>query len=814
MSKHNQIIDTVDECITAGIKNKILHLTADDGFADGRTIQVNGKTLVNFASYSYLGLEVNPKLKEGGIKAIQKYGTQFGASRAYVSIRLYEELENLFSKIFEAPVIVAPSTTLAHQAAIPVLVRDEDVVIIDQHVHASVQMTVKMLQARRIPVELLRHNNLERLEERIKELKNKFRKVWYMLDGVYSMYGDYAPLHDLNELLNRHEQLQIYVDDAHGMSWAGKYGSGYVLSQINLHPQMILVTSLNKAFAGAGGAIIFPDHEQYRKVRTCGGTLIFSTPIQPPMLGVNVASAEIHLSNEIKILQLKLLKRIEYFNMLVKKSGLPLVSKDLSPIFYIGLGKPRVGYNMVRRLMNEGFYLSIGLFPAVSMKCSGLRCCVNVHQSLTDIQKLVDAVNYHLPLALAEEGIDRNDVHMAFNLPLLNLQEIQQPPVKESGNLNVECFTTIHSVSKTEWDSLLGGNGSFDWEGLAFLEDTYCDNPKPENNWSFHYFIIRDNQGKPVIATFFTVALCKDDIFSPASVSETIEKERKLNPYYLCSKALMMGSLLTEGQHLYIDKSNKLWQDAFLLLLERLSSIQESAGATMINLRDFEANDPELHNLLLAEGYVKIDLPEANIITGDKLGWDSVEKYLERLSPKSRSHLRRDALRYEQFYDIEIVKNASEEEISDWYELYKNVETRTLTLNTFLLPKKAFRKMLEHPNWEIVRLTLKKEYDDRKKRLPVAIGFNYKTEKTYCPMLLGLDYFFLFSYKNYKQLLFQAVKRANELGSEKLFFGFTANIEKRKFGAVAVPKIAYIQTNDGFNMQVLEMSRGNEGAKV
>lgn len=812
MSKHNQLIDTVDECITAGIKNKILHLSADDGFADGRTIQVNGKTLVNFASYSYLGLEVNPKLMEGGIKAIQKYGTQFGASRAYISIRLYEELENLFAKIFEAHVIVAPSTTLAHQAAIPVLVRDEDYIIIDQHVHASVQATVKMLQARRIPVELLRHNNIELLEKRVNELKNKFRRIWYMLDGVYSMYGDYAPLTDLRELLERQEQLSIYVDDAHGMSWAGKHGSGYVLSKINLHQNMILVTSLNKAFAGAGGAMVFPDHEQYRKVRTCGGPLIFSTPIQPPMLGVNVASAKIHLSPEIKILQLQLLKRMEYFSMMAKRAGLPLVSKDLSPIFYIGLGKPRMGYNMVRRLMNEGYYASIGLFPAVSMKCSGLRCCVNVHQSLQDIQKLIDAVNYHLPLALVEEGIDRNEIHKAFNLPLLAGTEIKKPVIKEAQNLNVEYSTTIQSINKVEWDNLLGGNGSFDWDGMVFLENAFRDNSEPENNWAFHYFIIRDNTSKPILATFFTVALCKDDIFSPASVSETIEKERKSNPYYLCSKVLMMGSLLTEGQHIFIDKTDRHWQDALLMLLERLSSIQEKAGASIINLRDLE-NDPELHNLLLAEGYVKIDLPEANIINGDKLEWKSTDEYLEKLSPKSRSHLRRDAFRYEQFYDIEIAKTATDEEINYWYELYKNVETRSLTLNTFLLPKKAFRKMLECPKWEIVKLTLKEEYDDRKNRLPIAVGFNYRTEKSYCPMILGLDYYFLFSYKNYKQLLLQAVKRANELGSGKLFFGFTANIEKRKFGAVAVPKVAYIQTNDSFNMQVLELSKGNEAVK-
>src|SRR5437879_6248580 len=110
MAKHNQIIDTVDECITNGVKNKILHLTTDDDHADGRTILVRGKRLINFASYSYMGLETDSRLKQGGIDAIEKYGTQFGASRAYVSIRLYDELESLFSQMYGRPALIAPST--------------------------------------------------------------------------------------------------------------------------------------------------------------------------------------------------------------------------------------------------------------------------------------------------------------------------------------------------------------------------------------------------------------------------------------------------------------------------------------------------------------------------------------------------------------------------------------------------------------------------------------------------------------------------------------------------------------------------------
>ena len=74
-------------------------------------------------------------------------------------------------------------------------------------------------------------------------------------------------------------------------------------------------------------------------------------------------------------------------------------------------------------------------------------------------------------------------------------------------------------------------------------------------------------------------------------------------------------------------------------------------------------------------------------------------------------------------------------------------------------------------------------------------------------MIIGLDYHYLFSYKNYKQAIFQIVKRANALKLQTIYLGFTANIEKHKYGAEAIPKIAYIQTNDTFNMEILEATQ-------
>jgi len=816
MAKHNHILDSVDESITNGVKHQVLHLTSR-GIADGRTVTVNNERLVHFASYSYLGLEIDQRLKDAGANAIQKYGTQYGCSRAYISIELYEELENSFSQIFQAPVLIAPSTTLAHGAAIPVLIKDEDAVIIDQYVHASVQVTVKQLKVRGIPVELLRHNRLDLLEDRIKELKQKHRKVWYLLDGVYSMHGDFAPLQSLYQLMNKYEQFNIYVDDAHGMSWQGERGSGYALSQIKLHPQMILISSLNKAFAASGGAIIFPDQEQYRKVRTCGGPLIFSTPIQPPMLGVGTASAKIHLSPEIKILQNNLSERIALCKSLLKKYEIPVISENDSPIFYVGTGLPKVAYNLAKRLMNEGYYTSVALFPAVSMKGTGIRFCINLHHTIEDIEQMVSVMARNYPLALEDEGLTYKDIYQAFKMDVQVKDHPKSLTERKNNQFSIELFNTIKQVNKEEWNGLLGYNGSFDWEGLLFMENLFKGHKEKENNWEFYYIFVRDENNKPVLATFFTSAWCKDDIFSPASISEQVEKQRKADPYYLCSKVLMMGSLLTEGSHLYLNRSNSNWQEAMSILLKYVTQLQNDIGATTVTLRDFDVNDIGLNDLMTGEGFVKVDLPETSVISKEMLNWQSQEEYLGLLPHKARHNVRRDSIGCERFYDIEITKEATDEQIKHWYQLYLNVKAKSFELNTFNLPEKFFGDILNHPQWEIIQLTLKPELNsDGKENKPIAVGFIYKTDQTYSPMFLGLDYKYLFAYKNYKQILYQVVKRANVLGMEKVYLGFTAAQEKQKIGAIAVAKVAYVQTNDSYNMEVIENQQqlGKDRSKI
>ncbi|MBL4625131.1 MAG: GNAT family N-acetyltransferase [Flavobacteriales bacterium] len=812
MAKHNQLIDTIDRNITNGILNNVGHLVARNENFEGNTILIDNNELINFSSYSYLGLEGNSKLKEGCVASVNKYGTQFGFSRAFISIDLYEELEQLLSRIFEAYVVVAPSTTLAHLSAIPVLVGDEDAIIIDQHAHASLYVCIKTIRDRGVKVELVRHNRVDLIEEKIIALKQKYKKIWYVPDGVYSMYGDYAPLKELEGLMNKYEQFHLYVDDAHGMSWVGLNGRGYTLNQIKLHPQMVLVTSLNKAFASAGGALVLPNKEWHRKIRTCGGALIFSTPIPPPMLGIGVASAKLHLTEELTGLQDNLKQKIDFCVKKIQQLNLKEISENSSPIFYLPTSFPKVSYNLTRKMMNEGYYMTPTIFPAVSMRKAGIRFCINVNHSEEQIDHMLSILAQHYPVSLQEEEVKIETIYRSFGIDV-HPESDDGPKTalpKSSDKLHMETYETIEKIDKEVWNNLLGESGTFDWDGLLFLEKTFKDNPEKENNWQFYYCLVKDHREEYVLATFFTKCWCKDDIFKPAAISHDIELKRENDPYYLCTESLMMGSLLTEGQHLYLDRSNTYWQEALLLMFNEINNLQLKTQTNTIYLRDFNVGDEELTDLFIANGFVQIDLPDyTHELTN--LGWQTTDEFLQPLNSRKRQQLRRDTFRYEDKYEIRIRNKVSEEELEHYYQLYLNVKKGSFIINTFNAPLKVFQNMNQDNRWEMIELSLKEgEYQKGHDKQPIAVVFCYKTENTFIPLLVGLDYRYKFSHKNYKQAVYQCVHRANQLGVKKLYFGITASVEKRRVGAIAIPKTIFVQLQDTYNMEVLELVKARE----
>ena len=414
MGNYRSTLESVKNIIDDAKRKQIVHLYAKP--SEDCTITIDGKSMLNFGSCSYLGLEFDNRLKDGAKTAIDHYGSQFSASRAYLSCQLYEELEQNLEKITSCHVVVTPTTTLGHISTIPIVVGNNDAVILDHQVHDSVQTAVQLLKARAIKIEMIRHNDTEILEARIQKLQHQYSKVWYMADGIYSMYGDAANVVELNKLMNKYPCFHLYIDDAHGTSCFGDNGVGFVLSQIKMHKQMIVAMSLNKAFASGGGAILFPDFKTADLVRTCGGPMITSGPIQPGALGSAIAASKIHLSKQLTDLQATLNENITYANNLIQELKLPLASINESPIFFIGISQPKLGYELIARMKKSGFYVNLGVFPAVPMKNTGIRFTITRLHTLKQINVMLNTLANHYFAILDEEDYPLEKIYSAFKL--------------------------------------------------------------------------------------------------------------------------------------------------------------------------------------------------------------------------------------------------------------------------------------------------------------------------------------------------------------------------------------------------------------
>ncbi len=790
--KHNNFLDTVNEVFTDAKQEGVMHLYAEGEDFTGRTIGVNNRQLFHFGTTGYLGLEQDYRLKAAAIEAITKYGTQFPLSKSYISNPLYKELEEKLTQMYQNPIIITKNSTLGHMGVIPNAVSDQDAIILDHQVHWSVQSAAKVLKNRSVPIDMIRHNNLNMLEDKIKSLSDTRKRIWYMADGIYSMYGDFAPIKDLKALSLKYPQLHLYIDDVHGMSWIGKNGTGYALSQLGeLSENILLFGTLSKTFGASGAVLVCSNKKMYHEIKTFGGPLTFSAQLEPASVAAATASAKIHLTPEIYEFQNDLRARVEYFNDLLKDTDLPLIDHNNSPVFFIGTGMPKTGYNFVSRLMKEGFYVNLGIFPAVPVKNTGVRITISRHNERSEIKDLVAAMVHHFPKALEDTHTNLPRVCKAFKLKVKSPQEHIV-----HAELHVKIEDTILNIDKSLWNTCVGKQGVFDWEGLKFLEHAFSHNDLKEHNWTFQYLIIYDQKQNPILATFLTIGLWKDDMLAKESASIIIEQERKTAPYYLTSKVLSIGSLFTEGNHLYIDNKHPLKQQALEALMQSMETLEQRFNAKMVVLRDF-SDDQDLHTYFQGQGFVRVQMPnscEINLGTNETL-----EGYIAKLSSRNRRHLRKEILEYEPLLHVEILKTCNNDQLKQIHQLYRNVHQNNLGLNTFSFPEKLFENMSQHPNWEFITISPLK-----KPQMMIGVMLCYNNQGlTYVPAFVGMDYEYLSEFYTYRQLLYQTIKQAIHLEFKTIDLGMTAAFEKRKLGATVEQKYAYIQTNDNYTLELM-----------
>ncbi|MBL7727808.1 MAG: aminotransferase class I/II-fold pyridoxal phosphate-dependent enzyme [Dinghuibacter sp.] len=379
-------------------------------------IQLHNQEAVSFGSSSYVGLHKDSRIIEAGVDAMRKYGVLYSSSRSYTYLNLHNEFEDLLEKIFGLPVLATIQTTMAHFPAMQLLMLPTHAAIIDMNAHATLQSMIQLPKAQGMKVEIVKHSDLDMLESKIKRLYDQHDKIWYVADGIYSMYGDGAPVNALTELLAKYEKLHIYYDDAHGMSWAGPHGAGYVWKYLPAgHERVVMATSLGKGFGIGGGALICPNKDVKKMMTRAGGSAVFCTQLPVQMLGSGIESAKIHLSDEIYRLQDKVKSNINFFIEQAQKYSIPVVDFSHTPVFFIACGGQQFGLKLCQRVREAGYYVNVGIYPAVGPKNTGLRVSLTSEHSHEEIEGLVKTIAEQMNILMDEFGISMHDVEKAFS---------------------------------------------------------------------------------------------------------------------------------------------------------------------------------------------------------------------------------------------------------------------------------------------------------------------------------------------------------------------------------------------------------------
>ncbi|MGE5838711.1 MAG: aminotransferase class I/II-fold pyridoxal phosphate-dependent enzyme [Deltaproteobacteria bacterium] len=249
---------------------------------------VEGKKMIMLGSNNYLGLTNHPKVKEAAIEAVKKYGTGCAGSRFLngtldIHVKLEEKLATFFRKEGALTFSTGYQTNLG---IISSLAGKGDVVVIDKLDHASIIDACRLSFA---DVKKFRHNDMKSLDRMLKESGDKGKLV--VVDGVYSMEGDIAPLPDILTVCRKHG-ARLMVDDAHGIGVLGKTGRG-TAEHFGLEKEVdIIMGTYSKSMASIGGFVV-ADEDVVHYMKHTSRPLIFSASPPPASVASVIAALDI-----------------------------------------------------------------------------------------------------------------------------------------------------------------------------------------------------------------------------------------------------------------------------------------------------------------------------------------------------------------------------------------------------------------------------------------------------------------------------------------------------------------------------------------
>ncbi len=339
---------------------------------------------LDLSSNDYLGLADCSALREAAIYYFENGGVAgAGGSRLLRGhTQEHQELEAFAAKAFGATrTLFFSSGFQANYALMTTLPMRGDVVLFDEHVHASMRDGLVAARARSFKFP---HNDVGALEDLLKRHRENAQNIWICAESVYSMDGDQAPIAELYELANLYDAMLI-IDEAHATGVLGEGGRGLAYDKIckkHGYERLITLHTCGKAMAVAG-AIICAGEEIIDFMVNTSRPFIFSTAPMPVQAVLVQKSLEIILSTEGEARREKLAKVCRYTQQLLGGHG-----GHIAPLI---LGESKRACEVATHLQNQGFDIRAIRPPTVPEGISRLRFSLSAKLDLQNIEAFASA---------------------------------------------------------------------------------------------------------------------------------------------------------------------------------------------------------------------------------------------------------------------------------------------------------------------------------------------------------------------------------------------------------------------------------------
>lgn len=352
------------------------------------TSLMDGKEVLNFGSYNYVGMSGREETKEAAKRAIDKYGTSASGSRLLAGEKkLYQELESAIAEWKHAEsalVLVGGHST--NVTIVGNFCGERDLILYDQLAHNSVQQGCRLSRALCRPFP---HNDTAALESILKAQRSKYEKVLIIIEGAYSMDGDIAPVPEFVRIKKQYGCF-LMVDEAHSACVIGETGGG-VDEYFHLDGKDIDIKmgTLSKGLGTCGGYLAGSQSLiDYLRYNLPG--FVFSVGISPPLAAACMEA--IRLIREDKSIMQRMRRNIELFTKEARLRGFDTCLAGETAIIPIMVGRDEDAFLLSNMLREKGVFVPPAVFPAVPRGKARLRFCVISEHKPEQIIRALDAL--------------------------------------------------------------------------------------------------------------------------------------------------------------------------------------------------------------------------------------------------------------------------------------------------------------------------------------------------------------------------------------------------------------------------------------